>query len=164
MLPLRDVNELEALDTSLLRETAYRGENGIRETAVSLIRYSQALADEPDQERFGKRQRTNMAERRVATRYPLILSAEVSDLASGTQFIARTADLSRTGCYIDTLNPLPAGSKVCVRLQNEAETFQTNGRVIYISPGLGMGVAFTSQAPGQLAILDRWLTVAAAVK
>lgn len=105
-----------------------------------------------------------MAERRTAPRYPIILTAEVADLASGAKLAARTSDLSRTGCYVDTLNPLPAGSKIHVRLLNENEIFETNGRVIYISPGLGMGVAFTSQAPGQLAILDRWLSVAANAK
>jgi PilZ domain len=102
-----------------------------------------------------------MAERRAATRYPLILSAEVLDLRSGTRLEAQTADVSRTGCYIDTLNPIPPGSKIHVRLQHEDESFESDGRVIYISPGLGMGVAFTSNAPGQLAILDRWLSVAA---
>lgn len=105
-----------------------------------------------------------MAERRAAPRYPLILSAEVLDIASGARLAARTADVSRTGCYIDTLNPLPPGSKIHVRLQHETESFDTDARVIYISPGLGMGVAFTSNAPGQRAILDRWLAVAANAK
>lgn len=105
-----------------------------------------------------------MAERRAAPRYPLILSAEVTDLASGAKSAARTADVSRTGCYIDTLNPIPPGSKIHVRLQHEEESFDTDARVIYISPGLGMGVAFTSQPPGQLAILDRWLMAAANAK
>ena len=102
-----------------------------------------------------------MPERRVAPRYPLILSAEVTDLASGAKSASRTSDVSRTGCYIDTLNPNPPGSKIHIRLVNEAETFESDGRVIYISPGLGMGVAFTSQSPGQIEILDRWLSVAA---
>ena len=105
-----------------------------------------------------------MAERRAAPRYPLILSAEVLDLSSGARLSAQTADVSRTGCYIDTLNPIPPGSKIHVRLEHETETFETDGRVIYISPGLGMGIAFTSNAPGQLAVLDRWLSVAANTK
>jgi PilZ domain len=105
-----------------------------------------------------------MAERRAAPRYPLILSAEVVDLASGARLAARTADVSRTGCYIDTLNPVPPGSKIHVRLQHEDESFESDGRIIYISPGLGMGVAFTSSAPAQLAVLDRWLSVVAGTK
>lgn len=101
-----------------------------------------------------------MPERRTAPRYPLILSAEVTDLASGAKSAARTSDVSRTGCYIDTLNPIPPGSKIHIKLLNESEAFETDGRVIYISPGLGMGVAFTSQAPGQIEILDKWLALA----
>ena len=105
-----------------------------------------------------------MAERRIAPRYPLILSAEVWDVASGARLATQTADISRTGCYLDTLNPLPPGSNIHVRLQHEKETFESDGRVIYISPGLGMGVAFTSNVAGQVAILERWLTVAANTK
>jgi PilZ domain len=102
-----------------------------------------------------------MAERRVAPRYPLILSVDIVDLASGARFAARTADVSRTGCYIDMLNPILPGSRIHVRLQHEEESFDSEARVIYISPGLGMGVAFTSQTPGQIAVLDRWLMAAA---
>jgi hypothetical protein len=101
-------------------------------------------------------------DRRSAPRYPLILSAEVSDKLSGAKLAARTADVSQTGCYIDTLNPIPAGSQVDVRLQHEEEIFETGGRVIYISPGLGMGIAFASNVPAnQQAILNRWLDEAA---
>ncbi len=101
-------------------------------------------------------------DRRSAPRYPLILSAEVSDKPSGAKFSARTADVSRTGCYIDMLNPIPAGSQVAVRLQHEDEFFEADGRVVYISPGLGMGIAFASNVPpAQQAILDRWLATAA---
>ena len=47
-----------------------------------------------------------MADRRNATRYPLILICEVVDI-SGTKMMARTSDVSRTGCYLDTLKPGP---------------------------------------------------------
>ena len=101
-------------------------------------------------------------ERRSSPRYPLILSAEVSDKLSGAKLAARTADVSQTGCYIDTLNPIPAGSQVHVRLHHEEEIFESDGRVVYISPGLGMGIAFASKVPAnQQAILDRWLDEAA---
>jgi hypothetical protein len=100
-------------------------------------------------------------DRRGAPRYPLILSAEVSDKTSGAKFTARTADVSRTGCYIDMLNPIPAGSQVGVRLQHEDEFFVADGHVVYISPGLGMGIAFANTVPpAQQAILDRWLATA----
>jgi PilZ domain len=106
-----------------------------------------------------------MTDRRSAPRYPLILSAEVSDKVSGAKLAGRTADISITGCYIDTLNPIPAGSAVRVRLQHENEFFEADARVIYVSPGLGMGLAFAPAAPpDQQAILDRWLQEVANAK
>jgi len=106
-----------------------------------------------------------MTDRRSAPRYPLILSAEVSDKASSAKHTGRTADISTTGCYIDTLNPIPAGSAVRVRLQHENEFFEADARVVYVSPGLGMGLAFApTVAPDQQAVLNRWLQEVAKAK
>jgi hypothetical protein len=103
-----------------------------------------------------------MTDRRAAPRYSLILLAEVTDLVSSTKLTARTSDLSRTGCYIDMLNPLPRGTKIHVRLQNEKEVFESPATVMYVSPGLGIGVAFAENLPtNQQVVLDRWLTAAA---
>jgi hypothetical protein len=103
-----------------------------------------------------------MLDRRAAPRHPLILVAEVTEFTSGARLGARTSDLSRTGCYIDTLNPVPNGTAVLIRLFHGSETFEAPARVVYVSPGLGMGIAFNENlAPSQLAILDRWLAQAA---
>jgi hypothetical protein len=103
-----------------------------------------------------------MADRRDAPRYPLILVAEVTEIANGIKVTARTSDVSRTGCYIDTLNPAIKGTPIRLRLVNGEELFETEARVVYVSPGLGMGVRFHEQmTDGQLAVLDKWLGVAA---
>lgn len=99
-------------------------------------------------------------ERRNAPRYPLVLAAEVVELPRGARLSARTSDISRTGCYIDTLNPVPHGSQVRVRITHEDETFEATGRIVYVSYGLGMGVAFTEVTPEQQQRLDRWLEAA----
>lgn len=96
-------------------------------------------------------------DRRAAPRYPLIFTAEVTEVLSGAKLEARTADVSRTGCYIDTLNPTEPNREIRVRLTHNNEVFETKGRVIYNSPGLGMGVAFLNVAPEQQARLDRWI-------
>jgi len=98
-----------------------------------------------------------IVERRSAPRYPLVLTAVVTELLSGTKLNVRTSDVSRTGCYIDTLNPMAPGTRIHVKLVHEEESFEAEGRVAYVSLALGMGVAFESVAPEQLAILDRWL-------
>jgi|SRR5579864_4681916 len=103
-----------------------------------------------------------MIDRRHAPRYPLVLRAEITDQLSSTKFTARTSDISRTGCYLDMLTPLPQGAKILVHLYNEEETFESAATVIYVSPGLGMGVAFAANLEAnQLVVLDRWLAAAA---
>lgn len=102
-----------------------------------------------------------MADRRDAPRYPLILIAEVTEIASGANFIARTSDVSRSGCYIDTLNPIAKHSQIRLRLVQGEESFETEARVVYVSPGLGMGVRFYEYiSKSQLAVLDVWLSEA----
>jgi PilZ domain len=102
-----------------------------------------------------------MTDRRAAPRYSLILLAEVTDRLSSAKFTARTSDVSRTGCYLDTLNPLPRGTQVQLRLRNQKELFECGAIVRYVSPGLGMGVQFEEIPTEQLERLDRWLTGAA---
>jgi c-di-GMP-binding flagellar brake protein YcgR len=96
-------------------------------------------------------------ERRSAPRIALVLSAEIVELPRGAKLSARTADISRTGCYIDTLNPVPQGSQVRVRITHHQEIFEAVGRVVYLSAGLGMGIAFLAIEPEQRTKLERWL-------
>jgi hypothetical protein len=60
------------------------------------------------------------------------------------------------------LHPLPRGTKIYVRLQNEKEVFESPATVMYVSPGLGIGVAFAENLPeNNQAVLDSWLAAAA---
>jgi Ribonuclease G/E len=97
-------------------------------------------------------------ERRSALRHAMVLAAEVVELPRGAKLSARTADISRTGCYIDTLNPIPHGSEVRVRITHHEDIFVALARVVYVSYGLGMGIAFVKVEDEQLARLDRWFS------
>lgn len=99
----------------------------------------------------------DVMERRAAPRFPLILAAEITEMLNGATLHARTSDVSRTGCYIDTLNPVPTGTMVRTRLTRNGEVFEAIAKVVYVSPGLGMGLHFAEPPPVQLSILDRWL-------
>jgi hypothetical protein len=102
-----------------------------------------------------------MQDKRTDPRVPLIAVAEVTEVATGTRLTARTSDLSRTGCYIDTLNPTPTKTVVRVRLTHAGEELELPARIVYVSPGLGMGVRFDEDLPpAQLAVLNRWLSEA----
>ncbi len=96
-------------------------------------------------------------ERRRAQRYPLVLTAEFIVLGTRAKLNGRASDTGRFGCYIDTLNPSPAGTPLELRLSHAGETFQTNAKVVFVSPGLGMGVAFMDTPASQQELLDRWL-------
>jgi PilZ domain len=98
------------------------------------------------------------ADRRAAPRASLVLAAEVIELPRGAKLAARTADVCRIGCYVDTLNPILPNSQVRLRLTHNDQIFEALGRVIYVSPGLGMGLAFENVAPDQQAMLDHWLS------
>jgi hypothetical protein len=96
-------------------------------------------------------------DRRSTPRYPMVLAADIVELPRGARLHARTADISRTGCYVDTLNPIPQGSKVRVRITHHQEIFEALGAVVYSSPLLGMGIAFSEVSLEQMGRLQGWL-------
>src|SRR5204863_2573902 len=100
-----------------------------------------------------------MENKRNDPRVSLIAAVEVTEVATGTRLNARTSDLSRTGCYIDTLNPTPSKTVVRVRISHSGEELEVPGRIVYVSPGLGMGVRFDDElSPEAVAVLNRWLS------
>ena len=110
-------------------------------------------------ERFSERFKgaANSGDRRRANRYSFSAAAEVLEIASGTRVSARAADLSRNGCYLDTLNPFAVGSKVqlCIRW-NRAE-LACSAIVRDSKMGMGMGVAFADLDDPQKALLESWI-------
>jgi hypothetical protein len=103
-----------------------------------------------------------MTDRRDSPRYALTLVAVVTELATSNVMNARSSDVSRSGCYVDTLQPLPTGAQVKIVLRSGDEIFEAPGRVVYMCPGLGMGVNWGLSLPDKtLAILHRWLAKAA---
>ena len=99
-----------------------------------------------------------MADRRQSPRYALILVAEVTEIVSGAVLNARSSDVSRTGCYIDTLSPLPPQTRIKIQLRSGDDVFETQARVVYVSAGLGMGIHWgTNPLEKDVAILDGWL-------
>jgi hypothetical protein len=98
-----------------------------------------------------------IAERRSSPRFPLVLAVEVVELPRGARMSARTSDMSRTGCYVDTLNPLAGSSQLLVRIAHHEEVFEAVGQVAYVIPRLGMGVSFENVRSEESAKLNRWL-------
>ena len=96
-------------------------------------------------------------ERRGFPRYPLVLAAEMAELPTGTPVLARTSDVSSSGCYIDTINPLRMGALIRLRLTHHEEIFEVRCQVVYVSPRLGMGLRFQEMGNEQRERLRGWL-------
>jgi hypothetical protein len=98
----------------------------------------------------------NSAERRSSPRSAFTAEAVTVEPKSGARIEAHTSDLSLGGCYVDTMNPFPAGTELQLRLTAEGKSFHAKARVAYCQIGVGMGLAFTTVEPEQLSTLEKW--------
>lgn len=96
-------------------------------------------------------------DRRQSQRFPFVASAEVLSEKAGTRLSARVSDLSSTGCYVDTINPLVDGTPVRVKILTETKTFEAPARVVYSHAHLGMGLIFGEVQPNAREVLQDWL-------
>jgi PilZ domain len=96
-------------------------------------------------------------ERRRSPRFPFYAAAQITELQTQTAITARTSELSRYGCYMDMLNPLPLGTPIKIQITYQEQTIDAKGHVIYSQPNMGMGVSFDELQAGQEVILERWV-------
>lgn len=94
---------------------------------------------------------------RRAKRFPFIASAEVLAETAGSHMTARISDLSVLGCYVDTINPLPSGTPVLIKILNNTQQFEAPATVVYSHTHLGMGLAFGEVQPNSQSVLRNWL-------
>ena len=96
-------------------------------------------------------------ERRRTVRCAVNAAAVVVEAKSRTRMTGRAADLSLTGCYVDTISPFALETTVQFRLSCEGHSVQGEARVSYSLAGMGMGLAFTTLAADQLEALRAWI-------
>jgi len=96
-------------------------------------------------------------QRRAVPRYEFVATSELRDPVSAIRMSGRVTEISRNGCYVDILNALPVGTLLDLRISCDQGTFSTKGSIIYVHPGIGMGVAFLNPPEDQLKVLDSWL-------
>ena len=94
---------------------------------------------------------------RRAPRHLLGGAVEVTDLDSEKQILTVARNLSLFGCFVTTVAPFIAGTKVRLRITHRGAIFAALGRVAYASAAEGMGIAFGRIEAGDQAILDTWL-------
>jgi len=96
-------------------------------------------------------------ERRLTPRYSFVAITELKDFATSRKVSGSVEEISRKGCYVNTMNVLPMGTALNVRISRGRETLVTNGEVIYLVERRGMGVLFVDTPADQMKILDSWL-------
>jgi len=86
-------------------------------------------------------------EKRRAPRYSVLDAVQFAVLQSEVQASARISDISLTGCYIETKNPLSPGTQIRLQVTLGESGFQTLATVVRSEPNAGMGVMFSQPAP-----------------
>lgn len=94
---------------------------------------------------------------RSSPRYSFAVAIELTDVQSQTQIQGRTKDLSPCGCGVDAERSFPKGTPVRIKLSHEGTNVAALARVVYASPVLGMGLAFTQVDPKDERILEEWI-------
>ena len=89
---------------------------------------------------------------RMKLKVPVELYLEGSD----SPLRGATSDLSLTGCYIETIFPLPAGARVEMKLQLEG-TLLVLATVATSDPQVGNGFTFTRMLPEDIEELRAFL-------
>ena len=97
------------------------------------------------------------AEKRSCPRYPFSPAVEAFDLQADIRIKGRLADISRNGCYVDTINPFAKDAPVTLTISRDNQSFKTQAKVVYSKIGMGMGLLFTTAEPDQLRVLGSWL-------
>jgi len=92
---------------------------------------------------------------RKSPRFPFIASAQVTETRTEARLQARLSDISREGCYLDMLNPLPMGTRLKINVTHHDQQLDAVGRVVHSELNVGMGVQF--EEIGQSSVMDAWL-------
>ena len=88
-------------------------------------------------------------------RHPVSIECEVEG-ASGHASL-RLSELSAGGCYVDTRTQFSVDTAVTIRAQFPAGELVFTGRVLYVQPGYGFGVAFDALTDSTRQQLDAFL-------
>ena len=90
--------------------------------------------------------------------FPFLATAEIApENAPNATISATVKEFSLHGCYLEALSPFKAHTAVLVKIFVGSEYFEARATVLYVSPTLGMGLAFRQVKPAFAAVLQKWL-------
>jgi len=90
-------------------------------------------------------------------RHPFVAGVHITDLETEKEISAHTEDISPFGCFIETITPFAADTRVKLRITRSGQHMVAHAKVAYSRPKAGMGVVFLSFESGNLDTLDPWL-------
>lgn len=90
-------------------------------------------------------------------RFTFLALVELTDTAGVMCIQGRLREISSKGCYVNTPSTFPAGTTLQVVISRDEETFTSNGEVVYVHDGIGMGLVFVDTMAAQLEMLNSWL-------
>jgi hypothetical protein len=96
-------------------------------------------------------------EKRRVPRYVFFATAELLEEKSDVRIPSRVSELSLYGCYLDMMNPFPAGTLIMVKITAGEEFFQAKSRIVYSQMNVGAGVNFLEVDASSQAVLEHWL-------
>src|SRR5579859_2644742 len=83
------------------------------------------------------------SERRRVSRIPFKATSVVTETGSSQIVVAQTRELSRFGCFVQTVKPYPQGTRVHIEISEAGTTFVASGGVAYVTDE-GMGIVFST--------------------
>lgn len=99
--------------------------------------------------------------KRVGPRFSFLAEAEIV-LRDGTSIPTQLDEVSLRGCYLDTLEPIPVGTRFLLKIGEGKKAFAVHGKVIYTHSGSGLGifgqgVVFTDLSAQERSAINLWL-------
>jgi hypothetical protein len=98
-------------------------------------------------------------DKRRSPRYRFSTGGEALDIKADVRIMGRPSDISRYGCYIDTISPFAVNAAIALTVTKQGRTFKTKAKVVYSlnGMGMGMGMMFTTTEPDRVRVLEAWL-------
>jgi hypothetical protein len=99
-------------------------------------------------------------DRRTESRHPCRMGVELYRKGRDIPHHCVLTDISVGGCYVEMPAPFSVGTKVEVVVRMDNFKFVSPGTVQAVNRAFGMGIAFATQSPEQLALLQKLIKIA----
>ena len=97
------------------------------------------------------------AQKRSVPRYPFAAPAVILEPLTQTELSCRISDISLRGCFVESVDGLPANTIIRIRIERDGEIFETWCRVAHVQKGIGTGIAFFEHAAEARLIIQSWI-------